>query len=319
MEGNQDDCDEVDDIAEHPPENRTAHPSVRDVITMAAIHNRTAALPGLSRRAFGRSAVGLLAVAAAGSAVTGTAHADLPVVSMKSLLIAAQVDPVRGDGETTPGAEAGVRTVEDALVAAGHLEARLADGSFGSSTIAAYAAFQESLGYSGLGANGLPGPASLAKLGENRFQVVDEITIGEHVELGGVTVNARTRDMLAAAQKRCGLSFDYPQGSYNVGVPASAGTHDGGGAIDISVSEFSAEQCTAAVTALREVGFAAWLRTTDQGFSGDHIHGIAIGDTDAADVAQSQVGDYFLGRNGLKGHGEDDGPKVDKVIWEDVR
>lgn len=67
--------------------------------------------------------------------------------------------------------------------------------------------------------------------------------------------------------------------------------------------------------ALRQVGFAAWERTPAQGFD-PHIHAIAVSDTDMSPEAQAQVGDYFKGRNGLADHGEDDGPQVKKVTWE---
>lgn len=95
------------------------------------------------------------------------------------------------------------------------------------------------------------------------------------------------------------------QGSYNRGgVRASAGTHDGGGAIDLSVRGLSRSERQALVRALREAGFAAWLRTRPT-FSVDHVHAIAIGDPDLPAAARSQVADYFAGRDGLSGHGPD--------------
>jgi peptidoglycan hydrolase-like protein with peptidoglycan-binding domain len=39
------------------------------------------------------------------------------------------------------------------------------DGSFGTKTISAYAAWQRHLGYAGTAADGIPGRASLTKLG----------------------------------------------------------------------------------------------------------------------------------------------------------
>jgi hypothetical protein len=59
------------------------------------------------------------------------------------------------------------------------------------------------------------------------------------------------------------------------------------------------------VVALRKAGFAAWERTTSDGFSSHHIHAIAIGDLEAAPLAKEQVQDYFDGKSGLKGHGPD--------------
>jgi hypothetical protein len=133
----------------------------------------------------------------------------------------------------------------------------------------------------------------------------------------GNTVNKRTYGMLKAAEKIYGKSFKVSQGSYNAGgVSASAGTHDGGGAIDISASELSNEERQNTVKALRQVGFAAWLRTPAQANWGYHIHAIAIGDTDLSPGAQSQVEDYFNGFNGLAGNGKDSHPNIGRPIPE---
>ena len=51
----------------------------------------------------------------------------------------------------------------------------------------------------------------------------------------GKTLNQRTADMLAMWQFNSLRDFYVVQGSYNTGVSASAGTHDGGGAVDLSV------------------------------------------------------------------------------------
>ncbi len=64
--------------------------------------------------------------------------------------------------------------VEQALQAQDLLNAQWVDGYFGTVTISAYAAYQRSLGYTGLAANGLPGTTSLTKLGLNRY------TVGTH-------------------------------------------------------------------------------------------------------------------------------------------
>ncbi|HEY5837180.1 MAG TPA: peptidoglycan-binding protein LysM, partial [Streptomyces sp.] len=48
------------------------------------------------------------------------------------------------------------------------------DGSFGTRTRDAYAAWQRHCGYTGPAADGIPGKASLARLGEKHgFKVVD--------------------------------------------------------------------------------------------------------------------------------------------------
>lgn len=136
------------------------------------------------------------------------------------------------------------------------------------------------------------------------------------VRFRGVTLNARTRTMIETAEKYAqsmgiNASFSLTQGSYNKGgVAASAGTHDGGGAVDFSVNAYSNTQEMKVVRALRMAGFAAWPRTTSEGFSGNHIHAIAIGDREAAPLAKQQMAAYFSGKNGLSGNGADTGASV---------
>ena len=125
----------------------------------------------------------------------------------------------------------------------------------------------------------------------------------------GKTVNRRTVAMVQAAEKIYKSQFGIIQGSYNKGgVEASAGTHDGGGAIDVDVVKLSAAQRKAVVLALRQVGFAAWLRTPAQGRWPYHVHAIAIGDKDLSRGAAIQVAEYKRRRNGLANRGKDDGP-----------
>lgn len=95
------------------------------------------------------------------SASTPPAH---PVVDLSNLIAAARTDPGAAQGHTTHPAD--VRPVEAALKAAGLLAAAYAgDGSFGSKTVTAYAAWQRRCGYTGAAADGIPGRASLARLG----------------------------------------------------------------------------------------------------------------------------------------------------------
>ena len=123
--------------------------------------------------------------------------------------------------------------------------------------------------------------------------------------------------MLQEAQRLARVPLVVEQGSYSPGNdPTSAGTHDGGGAVDIDAEALTSAQRTTLVTALRRVGFAAWLRNPSQDDWPWHIHGIAVNDTDLSTAAQKQVGMYYLGRNGLAGNGPDDGPQVTKVTWE---
>jgi peptidoglycan hydrolase-like protein with peptidoglycan-binding domain len=260
---------------------------------------------------------------AADAALPPEGGSSLPAVSMESVLLAAQLDPARPGTGTTGGAKGSVLKVERALRAKGLLAKNLVDGSFGSSTIQAYTAWQQRLGYSGLAANGLPGKASLTALGKGRFRVVSVVNAGPKVTYGtktrSATVNARTRAMLRAAARNLGKGcvLGLSQGSYNAGgVAASAGTHDGGGAVDVSVQEICGKNPDRVVRALRTVGFAAWHRFPSQGFDSEHIHAIAVSDPDLSGGARDQVADYYNGKNGLASHAADDGPKVPKRTWE---
>jgi hypothetical protein len=90
--------------------------------------------------------------------------AATPRVDLSNLIAAAKTDPRARQGHTTHPAD--VRIVEAALKAEHLLPAAYAgDGSYGSKTVLAYAAWQRHLGYTGAAADGIPGKASLTKLG----------------------------------------------------------------------------------------------------------------------------------------------------------
>jgi peptidoglycan hydrolase-like protein with peptidoglycan-binding domain len=244
----------------------------------------------------------------------------LPSVNMEATVKAAQIDPRRADDTLTPGAKASVLLVEQALRDRRLLDAKWVDGYFGTTTVAAYAKYQKSLGFTGLDANGLPAKTSLTRLGAGRFTVTRIIEPGARVSSGGVVVNTRTRSMLDEAKRLLGRDLVLEQGSYNPGGdPTSAGTHDGGGVVDISVKGRSAATRTEVARTLRRVGFAAWVRSPEQGDWPWHIHAVAISDTDLSSQAQHQAGDYYLGLDGLAGRGPDDGPKVPIRTWEEYR
>ena len=128
----------------------------------------------------------------------------------------------------------------------------------------------------------------------------------ERIEIGYATLNVRTLAMLEQAQRiydfeRGGELVNFrqliTQGSYNPGgVDASFGTHDGGGAVDISVRsyidwEVLTDEIEPMVDALRVAGFAAWLRDTGDLYpdSPIHIHAIAVGDAELSEVALWQI------------------------------
>jgi hypothetical protein len=131
----------------------------------------------------------------------------------------------------------------------------------------------------------------------------------------GVKMNREAVPSLLAAEKHSGLALRPVQGGYNAGgVRASAGTHDGGGVVDVSVRGWNGDQIRTMVGWLRRCGWAAWHRTPAQGFA-HHIHAVRVGDSTASRSAQAQVVAYRHRRNGLARNGPDDGPWVGVVTW----
>jgi hypothetical protein len=142
------------------------------------------------------------------------------------------------------------------------------------------------------------------------------------VNVNGATLNARTLAMLDIAQAnyRAGggiINFRTAvmQGSYNPGgVSASFGTHDAGGAIDLSVRDprdhsVLTDEIEPMLEALRFAGFAAWLRDTDSLYPGSpiHVHAIAIGDAELSEAARGQLDGTFGYLRGYNGLPQDDG------------
>lgn len=136
----------------------------------------------------------------------------------------------------------------------------------------------------------------------------------DRVRFRGVLVNKRTRQLVRRAEgimrehfDHEDFRFDFSQGSYNRSVSASAGTHDGGGALDIRTRGHRKKVVDHMVQSLRMAGFAAWSRGRGHdSFGGSpHLHAIAIGDRELASIARGQVTDFARGRNGLRGHARD--------------
>jgi hypothetical protein len=140
--------------------------------------------------------------------------------------------------------------------------------------------------------------------------------------VNGEQLNDRTLAMLDYAQERyradgglINFRTAIMQGSYNPGgVAASFGTHDGGGAADLSVRDPQTHQIMTAeiapmLRALRNAGFAAWLRDTDELYKGSpiHIHAIAIGDAELSEAARQQIDGTFGYLRGYDGLPRDDG------------
>lgn len=239
----------------------------------------------------------------AGSVAAAPSAMALPSIRMDRVVVQSQIEPWTNRNSGVAG-DFAVKEVQKALRA--KIGGVTVDGHFGDQTRAAYVKWQQRLGYSGLGANGIPGPTSLTRLGNNRFQVTHKILVGDTVTYSGVAVNQRTRNMLVRAKGKIGWSWDVTQGGYRGCSSYSACTHAGGGAVDI-VLNWGDARGWKTVRALRSVGFAAWLRPANSSWI-KHIHAIAIGDTDLHQQAADQVGDYYIGRNGLASHAPDNQP-----------
>jgi phage-related protein len=115
----------------------------------------------------------------------------------------------------------------------------------------------------------------------------------QHFAVGG---------LVSSALARAGGGFSITQGEYSNSVAASAGTHSGGGVIDIAAGPGNGPGM---VARLRAAGFAAWLRTPAQGFP-YHIHAVLMNHPDLSPQARAQVASYLSGGNGL-GVGSADG------------
>jgi hypothetical protein len=130
----------------------------------------------------------------------------------------------------------------------------------------------------------------------------------------GKRVDEITHQALLAAEKILGYELTITQGSYNTGkVSASAGTHDGGGVVDLA--RFDADR---KVRVLRSIGFAAWRRRAIPGLWPEHVHAVLIGNRRLSDSAARQVQAYLAGRNGLANNGPDDGPREfvsHRFVW----
>ena len=101
------------------------------------------------------------------------------------------------------------------------------------------------------------------------------------------------------------------QGSFASGS-LSAGTHTGGGVIDIMFSGVSNADRDATVKWLRRAGFAAWARVGPlwgANGSNDHCHAVLLGHDTASPQAKAQMASYKAHRNGLANNAWDSTPR----------
>jgi phage-related protein len=101
--------------------------------------------------------------------------------------------------------------------------------------------------------------------------------------MGGITLAALAKAGLA------GVRIIQPE--FNTGVAASAGTHDGGGVVDLPPDP-------AILAKLLANGWAAWMRTPAQGFA-PHIHAVLMNHPSLSPAARAQVTSFLSGGNGL--------------------
>lgn len=114
-------------------------------------------------------------------------------------------------------------------------------------------------------------------------------------------MDRKTRAALVAAERKLGYQLTVVQGSYNAGgVKASAGTHDGGGVVDLTAHDWQRK-----VTVLRSIGWAAWYRPERPGVWAPHIHAVLVDHGRLSSGAQDQVEEYLAGYDGLAGSGRD--------------
>jgi peptidoglycan hydrolase-like protein with peptidoglycan-binding domain len=235
---------------------------------------------------------------------------------MERVLLAAQLDPHRPGTGTTAGAADDVLLVEQALRAKGLLDASLVDGHFGSSTTTAWRQWEDRVHATSTPwtNNGLPGLTELRELGDGRFSVVSTVSSGAWVTEDGETIDERTRAMFRKAEQLSGTDMFITQGRGT--ASESAGTHVGGGVIDIRVVDRPGST-DERVKALRQVGFAAWFRDYS---TGPHIHAVAINDPFIAygsHYSLCQVYQYRFGGAGESCSDSLDGADRDLHTWED--
>lgn len=116
-------------------------------------------------------------------------------------------------------------------------------------------------------------------------------------------MDRKTQAFLMAMEQRLGYELTVVQGSYNAGgVSASAGTHDGGGVVDLVSWDHRRK-----VRVARELGAFAWLRPDLPGVWGEHIHlGIRDHGRLSSAAKAQQVGfDGDPARNGLANNAVD--------------
>ena len=125
----------------------------------------------------------------------------------------------------------------------------------------------------------------------------------DRVYFRGRLMDKKTQAFLEAMEAELGYELTVVQGCYNAGgVAQSAGTHDGGGVVDLAAWDWENK-----VRVGRKLGGFGWHREDLPGVWGEHIH-IGIRDHGRLSLAaQAQQRDYDAtpARDGLAGHAID--------------
>lgn len=141
----------------------------------------------------------------------------------------------------------------------------------------------------------------------------------QRTTVDGKTLNVRTADMLRLWQFNSLTDYYVVQGSYNSGVSASAGTHDGGGALDISVYGMpDVAHKKWHVKQGRLAGFMAYYRPPLPGVWNEHIHAGALDDPEASSGLRTQFAEYRAGQDALADHRPDPDPRVSIRVYPNV-
>lgn len=117
----------------------------------------------------------------------------------------------------------------------------------------------------------------------------------EKVTFRGKLMDRKTQAFLEAMEAELDYPLTVVQGCYNPGgVSASAGTHDGGGVVDLAAWDAAHK-----VRVAKKLGAFVWYRATLPGVWGEHIHlGIRDHGRLSPSAARQQVS-FDTHRNGL--------------------
>ena len=131
------------------------------------------------------------------------------------------------------------------------------------------------------------------------------------IRRGNVVLSARVWALLEDAARAAGVKLRVMQGSWSVGTAASANTHAGGGAADLSVAGMTDSQQLRFALEIRKRGGIAWIRNDKYGKAGTgpHIHVIIRDEPGLSPAAMRQVVDFENGLNGLVSRRPDPHPR----------